>query len=360
MGSVTSEELRALGDAVRDVCRRRGGTAGTRTAMAGAGRRHTPLWEDLAGGIGVAGLLVPEAYDGLGASVQESAAVLEALGEVLAPVPVLSSAVLATGALLAAGDEAAATELLPRLASGELSASLCWAGPHGWDHPGVVAEAGLLSGTADYVLDGETAEVFLVLAGTPDGAGPITLHHIAADAPGVTVTAQPVLDPTRPLARVHFASAPAQAVPAPDGLVEHLRTLAWALLSAEQTGGAARALEMTVEHTLARTQFGRSLASFQALKHAMADMYVLVETMRSCSAAAVAAVAAGDRQAPALAAAAHVYCSENYRTVTGQAIQLHGGIGITAEHDIGLYFKRAQADAQLFGPPHRAAALIEL
>ena len=350
------DELNALIDAVRDVCRRGGGPAAVRTAITAQGRYDAELWETLATQIGVAALAVPERYDGADATVRESAAVLTVLGETLSPVPMFSSAVLATGALLISGDEDASARLLPGLAAGQTTAALCWAGPAGWDTPGVHAEAGLLTGTAEYVIDGETADTFLVLA----GPGAVTLHEVAASAPGVTVTPLPVLDPTRPLARVSFDQTPSQTVPAPADLVERLRTLAWALLSAEQVGGAARALELTVEHTTSRKQFGRELAGFQALKHAMADMYMQVETMRSMSAAAVDAVATGAENAAELAAAAHVYCSEGYVAVTGEAIQLHGGIGITAEHDIGLFFKRAQADAQFFGAPHRAAGLITL
>lgn len=350
------DELSALADAVRDVCRRRGGPSAVRGAITRPGRYDDELWQTLATQIGVAALAVPEQYDGAGATVRESAAVLEILGETLSPVPMLSSAVLATGALLTAGDEATCARLLPALAAGELRATLCWSGPGGWQSPGVEAEGGILSGTAEYVIDGESADVFLVLA----GPGPVTLHRVVADAPGVTVTPLPVLDATRPLARVHFDQVVAQVIPAPDDLTDRLRTLAWALLSAEQVGGAARALALTVEHTKSRKQFGRELATFQALKHTMADMYALVETMRSISAAAVAAVADDAPGAAELAAAAHVYCSEGYVRVAGDAIQLHGGIGITAEHDIGLLFKRAQADAQLFGAPHTAAATIPL
>ncbi|GAA3955882.1 acyl-CoA dehydrogenase family protein [Gordonia caeni] len=349
------DELGALTDAVRDVCRRHGGPATVRDAVTRPGRYDDALWQTLATQIGVAALAIPEEYDGAGATVRESAAVLEVLGETLSPVPVLSSAVLATGTLLAAGDDDACARLLPALAAGETRASVCWAGPAGWQSPGVEAEAGLLTGTAEYVIDGESADTFLVLAG---GGDRITLHLVAADTPGITVSPLPVLDATRPLARVQFDQVPSETIPAPADLADRLRTLAWALLSAEQVGGAARALALTVEHTSSRKQFGRELATFQALKHTMADMYVLVETMRSISAAAVDAVAAGASNAAELAAAAHVYCSEGFVTVTGEAIQLHGGIGITAEHDIGLFFKRAQADAQLFGAPHTAAAII--
>ncbi|MEZ5211061.1 acyl-CoA dehydrogenase family protein [Gordonia sp. (in: high G+C Gram-positive bacteria)] len=347
-------ELDALGAAVRDAIARRGGRTAVREAITRPGRYDDELWRLLAGHIGVAALAVPEKYDGAGASLREAAVVVEALGESLAPVPMLSSAVVTTGTLLAAGDDDTCARLVPDLAAGTRTAALCWAGPAGWDAPGVTAEAGLLSGTAEYVIDGESADTFLVLAGPSRP----TLHEVPADGPGVTVTPLPVLDATRPLARVCFDQTPAHTIGSPPGLPGRIRTLAWALLSAEQVGGAARALALTVEHTRTRKQFGRELASFQALKHAMADMYVLVETMRSMSAAAVAAASDDDPQAAELAAAAHVYCSEGYVSVTGQAIQLHGGIGITAEHDIGLYFKRAQADAQLFGSPRRALADI--
>ena len=354
--AIGADDRAALADSIRDVLRRQSDPAAVRAAGTVAGRLDRALWQTLCEQVGVAALAVPEAYDGAGASFAETALAVEALGETLAPVPVFSSAVLAVGAVLLSGDEDACRRLLPGLASGETIGSVCWAGAAGWDTPGVTAEAGLLSGTAEYVIDGESADVFLVLAG-PDR---ITLHEVAADAPGVTVTPLPVLDPTRPLARVQFDQTPAQAVASAPGLAGRLRTLAWALLSAEQTGGAARALELTTAYTKARKQFGRELASFQALKHAMADMYVTVEAMRSLSAAAVAAVVSAAPDADELAAAAHVYCSEGYSQVAGQAIQLHGGIGITWEHDIGLFFKRARADALLFGAPHSAVDLLEL
>ncbi len=151
-----------------------------------------------------------------------------------------------------------------------------------------------------------------------------------------------------------FDEVASAAIPAPDDLASRLRALAWALLSAEQVGGAQRALDLTVEYTKSRKQFGRTIGSFQALKHRMANMYVLVETARSISRAAVAALAADDPDADDLALAAHVYCSDAYRRVAGEAIQLHGGIGITWEHDIQLYFKRAQATSQMLGAPHTA------
>ncbi|MCF8603111.1 acyl-CoA/acyl-ACP dehydrogenase [Gordonia sp. HY442] len=357
--SVSADERAALADSIHDVLRKRSTPESVRAAMRGNGRIDRDLWGTLCTEVGVAALAVPERYDGADVSWAETALAVEEIGATLSPVPMFSSAVLAVGALLASEDSDAAQRLLPGLASGERTGALCWAGSTGWDVPGVQAEAGLLSGTAEYVIDGESADVFLVLAGADDG-GLITLHEVDASAPGVTVTALPVLDPTRALARVSFDEVSATAISSPPDIADRIRTLAWAMLSAEQVGGAARTLTLTVEYTSARQQFGRTLASFQALKHRMADMFVSVEAMRSMSAAAIAAVVDGRSDAAELAAAAHVQCSEEYMRVTGEAIQLHGGIGITWEHDVGLYFKRAQADAQLFGQPHTTLQSMSL
>lgn len=359
--TISAEDRAALAESIRDVLRRRSDSASVRSAITTDGRIDRSLWETLCGEIGVAALAVDEAHDGAGATFAETALAVEEVGATLSPVPVFSSAVLAAGVVMAAEDSEASARLLPDLASGEKIGALCWAGPAGWSTPGVSAEAGLLSGTAEYVIDGESADVFLVIAGRPgDPSAPLTLHEVPADAEGVSVTPLPLLDPTRALARVHFDEVPSTTITSPANIAERLRVIAWSMLSAEQVGGAARALELTVEHTSSRKQFGRTLASFQALKHTMANMYTSVEAMRSISAAAIDAMVHSSPDAFELAAAAHVYCSEHYMQVTGDAVQLHGGIGITWEHDIGLFFKRAQADAQLFGQPHEALARIEL
>ncbi|AZG45848.1 acyl-CoA dehydrogenase family protein [Gordonia insulae] len=349
---ISAEEREALAEAIRDLVDRRADSASARAAMTATPRLDRGLWTTLCTEIGVASLPIPEEFGGAGATFAETAAVLEELGRALSPVPVFASA-LATAAVLLADDADISRALLPDIASGQRIATLCWAGPDGWARPGVTADAGLLTGTADYVLDGESADLLIVLAG---GADTATLHAVDATAAGVTVVPLPVVDPSRPLARIEFDEVAAQTISSGPDLTGRLRTLAWALLSAEQVGGAAAALELTVDYTKSRKQFGRIIGSFQALKHRMADMYALVETARSISRAAVAAVASGDPNADELAAAAHVYCSEAFTTVTGEGIQLHGGIGITAEHDIQLYFKRAHGSAQLFGQPHEVVA----
>jgi alkylation response protein AidB-like acyl-CoA dehydrogenase len=345
---ISAEEREALAEAIRDLVARRADSAKARVAMAATPRLDRGLWTTLCTEIGVASLPIPEESGGAGATFAETAAVLEELGRSLTPVPVLASA-LATAAVLLADDADISRDLLPDIASGQQIATVCWAGPNGWAQPGITADAGLLTGTADYVIDGESADLLIVVAG---GADTATLHAVDATADGVAIIPLPVVDPSRPLARVVFDEVAAQTISSGPDLAGRLRTLAWALLSAEQVGGAAAALELTVDYTKSRKQFGRIIGSFQALKHRMADMYALVETARSISRAAVAAVVAGDPDADDLAASAHVYCSEAFSTVTGEGIQLHGGIGVTAEHDIQLYFKRAHGSAQLFGQPH--------
>ncbi|WP_045824364.1 acyl-CoA dehydrogenase family protein [Williamsia herbipolensis] len=349
---VDTAEQSALRDSVRTVLARQGGSASLRAAMAATPRFDGSLWRTLAEQVGVAALAVPERFGGVGATLVESHIVLEELGRSLHPVPMLG-AVLATQALLLTRDDDACARLLPGIAEGSSVAALCWADESGWDTRGVVADGGLLTGTAHYVLDGEYADVFLVIARSGTHT---TLHEVSPDADGVSRTPLPVLDPTRPLTRVTFDDTPAQTIAAPGDLIGRLQAVASVALSAEQVGVSAELLDRTVAHTSARTQFGRPIGSFQALKHRMADMFVAVESARSISYAAAHALAhdSGPDGADPTIAAARIHCSRAAAAVAGEAVQMHGGIGITWEHDVQLYFKRAHTDAQLFKRPQTA------
>ncbi|MGJ0120350.1 acyl-CoA dehydrogenase family protein [Williamsia sp. MIQD14] len=354
---VDTAEQAALRDAVRTALARRGGSASLRAAMAATPRFDAALWTTLAEQVGVAALAVPERFGGVGATLVESHVVLEELARSLHPVPMLGS-VLATQALLFTRDDDACARLLPPIAAGESVAALCWADDTGWDSPGVVADGGLLTGTAHYVLDGEYADVFLVIARSGTHT---TLHEVSPDADGVSRTALPVLDPTRPLARVTFDETPSQTIAAPGDLIDRLQAVAAVAVSAEQVGVAAELLDRTVAHTGSRNQFGRPIGSFQALKHRMADMFVAVESARSISYAAahslVRDVGSTDGGSPVgpdtTIASARIHCARAAASVAGEAVQMHGGIGITWEHDVHLYFKRAHTGAQLFGRPQR-------
>ena len=338
-----TEERAALRESVRTLLAKHSDSAAVRSAIASENGFDADLWSMLVEQIGVAALAIPEEYDGIGASAAETHVVLEELGRALAPTPFLGSAVLAAQTLLLSGDAAAAGRLLPGIAAGEIVA-VCWASEFGWDKPGVVAEGDTLTGTAHYVLGGDVADTLLVLALDGDD---VALFEVGAAVDGITRRRVPTMDPTRTLAEVSFSAVTATRIPSSPDLLERLRTAAIVAVSAEQVGAAQAALDLTVEYAKNRKQFGRVIGSFQALKHRMADMYALVETARSMSYAAALS------QDPQDAYAAKIYCSEALSQVTAEAIQLHGGIAITWEHDAQLYFKRAHGTAQLFGAPHR-------
>jgi len=213
-----------------------------------------------------------------------------------------------------------------------------------------------VDGEAHYVLNGDSAELLIVAART---AGGVRLYEVDPRSRGVSCRAEPTLDRTMRLATVAFDGAAAREL-AGEGetALRRTRALAGAMLAAEQVGAAARSLELTVEHTKQRQQFGRPIGSFQALKHRMAEVHVAVEAARS---AAEHAVSTADDRAPGWERAAHVArvsCTEALQHATAEMIQLHGGIAITWEHDAHLYFKRAHSSAQLLGQPAEHLRLL--
>jgi len=348
-----TDEQRDLRDAVRGLLAQQRAPG----AMGPGPGYDRQLWRRLCGQIGAAGLAIPERYGGAGAGPVETHIVMEELGRGLTCCPLLGSAVLAAQALLAAGDGAACQRLLPAIAEGAVAA-LAWTTEAGrWDPGEVACRAGpatggwVLTGEAHHVLDGDDAGVLLAAARTP---GATALFEV--DPAHVTRRAVTTMDTTRRLAVVRLDGAAGRPAGPGRTALARARDLACIALSAEQVGAAQRALELTVAHTQARVQFGRPIASFQALQHRMADLYVLVESARSLSYAAASAAAAGD---PGLhAAAAKAYCSEALIRAAGEMIQLHGAIGITWEHGAHRYLKRAHGSAHLFGRPSEHIAAI--
>ncbi|WP_431956170.1 acyl-CoA dehydrogenase family protein [Nocardia lijiangensis] len=348
---MTADEHQEFAASVRALLTKHAGRDAVRTAMDTELGYDPKLWRLLCEQIGVAALAIPEEYGGFGASLVESLLVVGELGRTLAGVPMLGSAVLGAQAVLLSGDEEACARLLPGVAEGATTLAVCWASATGWDEPGVHAEGETLSGTAHYVLDGAQADTLIVLT----AAG---LFEVEATAAGLTRRPVATMDPSRKLTEVGFDGVSARKLGAGDpvAVAARLREIAWAAVAAEQVGAAEQCLEMTVEYTKSRVQFGRVIGSFQALKHRMADMYVLLESAKSASYAATAAVAAGLPSAAEDVWAARVQCSEALTEIVSETVQLHGGIAITWEHDAHLFFKRAHGDAQLFGTPHRPLA----
>lgn len=329
-------ELDDLAGAVRSVIDRRWSAAALRTAIDSPQGYDRDLWQVLCEQVGVAALGVPESYDGLAAGTRALQTVAEELGAHLTPSPFLGSAVFATALLTAAGD----TELLPRLAAGERTAAVAHAGDS-FDARPLTAADGKVSGTARFVLDGDLADDLLLV--TDDG-----VHVIDGAAAHRRHT--PSMDPTRRFADVTVDAVTGRRLPGDAGpALARALDVTRAVLAAEQVGAAARALAITVEYTRSRVQFGRPIGSFQALKHRMADMYMLVESARSAAYAAGDALDRGEHDAPLAVSTAKAYCSESLNAVAAEMIQLHGGIGITWEHDAHLYFKRAHSSDQLFG-----------
>ncbi|MFY1675754.1 acyl-CoA dehydrogenase family protein [Streptomyces sp. WMMC905] len=340
-----SRERRELGEAVRALLTRHRGDAAWR-----------PLTEE----VGAAGLAVPEEYGGVGGGARDVHVVMEELGRVLSPVPYLGSAVLTTQALTASGDRHARALLLPLLASGRSVGALAWAEAGSWDPAAVRTDARprpggewRLTGTKEHVLHGVEADVLLVAARTSAG---VSLFRVTPTRPGVRREATPSLDDTRAQARISLDGAPGRLVGedgAGDDVLRHLLDRGCAALAAEQVGAAERCLEMTVDHTLRRVQFGRPLAAFQAVKHRLADAYVLVEAARSAALGAAWALDEGSPESRRRVAAAKSVCSEAFAAVAGETIQLHGALGVTWEHDAHRYFKRAHGSGWLLGSPDR-------
>jgi alkylation response protein AidB-like acyl-CoA dehydrogenase len=323
-------------------------------------------WRRLCREVGVAGLAIPERYGGAGAGPAETGVVMEELGRDLTCSPMLGSAVLAAQALLASGDDAACGRLLPAIADGSATAALAWTTRAGhWDSGEVACQAREarsgweLDGEAHYVLDGDTADVLLVAA---RAAGETGLFEVDPRQDDVCRTASPAMDMTRRLAVVRLTGARGLRVGGDAaGALDRTRDLACIALGAEQVGAARRALDLTVGYTMTRVQFGQVIGGFQALRHRMADLHVLVESARSLSRAAASAAGDAAGEAPALglrAAAVKVYCTDTLARTAAEMIQLHGAIGITWEHPAHRYLKRAHGAGLLFGRPAEHAGTI--
>ncbi|MEV5596490.1 acyl-CoA dehydrogenase family protein [Streptomyces sp. NPDC052496] len=357
--SEPEDDLRA---AVRSLLTDRGGPAAVLADLE-SGRTHdTGLWRALATDMGTAGLLVPEKLGGQGASAREAAVVLEELGRSVAPVPYLTSAVLAVTALL--GCETDRPEVAAPLAAlaegrsvGVLTVPLPTA-PDALPEPAVRAAAdGTLSGEVTGVADAAAADVLLVPADGPYG---YALYAVDATADGVRVAPGVPLDLTRVPARVTLDGAAGRLLAGQDtarAAVTGALLAGAGLLASEQLGIAEWCLAETVRHTAGRTQFGRPVGSFQALKHRMAALWLDVASARAAARNAADALATGSPDAPVAVAVAQAYCAPVAVRAAEECIQLHGGIGMTWEHPAHLFLKRAKADEIALGTPgrHRAA-----
>jgi alkylation response protein AidB-like acyl-CoA dehydrogenase len=350
-----SEEQQELRSSVKRFVTDRAPISRVRELM-DAGELDREVWAQAGAQLGLQGIAIPEEYGGSGFTFAEQAIVLEELGAGLYGGPYLASAVLAATALLASSDEAARQRYLPGIAAGEVIATVAFTEDSGsWDPADIRLAAAkhgdgwVLDGHKSFVLDGANAGLILAVAVTD---GSLSLFAVDGAADGLTAAALPTLDQTRQLGRLEFASVPAVLIgEAGEGaaVLDKVLDVAAVGLAAEQLGGAQRALDLTVDYTKTRHQFGRPIGSFQALKHRMADLLLEVESLRSAVTYAAAAVADGSDEVPVVASLVKAYASEVYFHVTAEMIQMHGGIGFTWEHDAHLYFKRAKSSELFLG-----------
>ncbi|MGV9868376.1 acyl-CoA dehydrogenase family protein [Rhodococcus koreensis] len=315
------------------------------------------LWKELAANLGLAGLLVPEDRGGAGASAREAAVVAEELGRTVAPVPFLTSAVIATTALLDTD-----TALLTSLAAGELTAALAvpWTSGPDSEIPTVQADEGRLTGTLTSIAGAVEADILLVPASSPHG---LAMYAVAAAE--ATVTPVVSLDMTRQLADITLDGAIGTLVTTNAyAAVRKALAVGAAVLASEQLGLARWCLDTTVAYLQQRRQFGRAVGGFQAVKHRLADLYTGVESAAAAARYAAATLAAGDPDALVAATLAQAFCGDLAVTAAEEAVQLHAGIGMTWEYPAHLYLKRAKADQISLGTPglHRArlAELVTL
>ncbi|WP_330477952.1 acyl-CoA/acyl-ACP dehydrogenase [Streptomyces platensis] len=419
MDAAFTEEQHEIRRTLRELLLKRCGPDEVKAAVRTPPGYDTQLWQQLAGRLGLPGLALPTAYGGVGCGPTELALACEETGRVVLPSPLVATAALAAPLLLALGSERQRTTLLPALAAGELTATLAvpggqlatalaLTGPNDGDWAGGGRAGGIqarrvpeegadapsrnggwpgggwrLYGEAGQVLNGHTADVLVVAAHTGGFAQSRTLLFLvrAVDAgaarpgpesgvPGLLRTRQTALDETRPQARLELRDVPAELLGEGDGdaaavarALAATGVVAAAALAAEAVGAADTALARTVAHVQQRVQFGRPIGSFQAVQHRLADLYVALQAARSAAYYA-AWSAGGGRSAPegpgaaepGVGALALAQALEALRAVAAEAVQLHGGIGFTWEHEAHLYFKRAACDELLLGPVHRLRA----
>jgi alkylation response protein AidB-like acyl-CoA dehydrogenase len=369
MTALADDERQELAQSVRSACERLSPEERVRVVAYGEGGAtptgfDEPLWDVLCNQVGVAAIAVPEHLGGAGYGPSALGVVAHELGRALAPVPFISSTVLATGLLVDLSDRDPDTEKrLTGLMEGRRTAAAVLTGDGGlWRRSAVTLRATRsgdvwhLDGTVRHVLGGTSADDLVVVATGDDGEPSVFLVDPTVD--GVVVDAEPVLDGTRPMATVTMSAAPAVRISGDgpvDDVIERNVHIALAVLSAEQVGACERVLEIATEYARTREQFGRPIGSFQAIKHKCADMLVDLEWARSASQAALEALDDPDggaaEESDWRASMAKAVCSESLRNAVSANIQIHGGIGFTWEDSAQLYFKRARTDEVILGAP---------
>jgi alkylation response protein AidB-like acyl-CoA dehydrogenase len=359
-----TEEQELLRDTARRFLESECDTQFVRRRMAEPAAVTDEFWQKLADQ-GWLGIVYPEEEGGSGLGLVDLVVLMEEMGRAVMPGPFLSTVLLGGAAIGEAGTPAQRRLWLPQIAAGTVKAALAWTEPNlRWDAAGITLrarEAGggfTLSGTKLFVGDAHLADILVVAARTRDGStmeDGVSLFLVPRDTPGLALTILPTIDETRKLCEVRLDN-----VALPAGALLGARHEGWRPLSrvveratvalaAEMCGGAQQVLDMTVAYAKIRITFGKPIGSYQGVKHQAADMLVAIENAKSLTYYAAWAVDQALDEVPLAVSMAKAAASDMYRKVAGTGIQLHGGIGMTWEHDLQLYFKRAKASEVAFG-----------
>jgi len=321
------------------------------------------VWKQLCNELGLSALHIPEKYGGQGFGFVELGIVMEEMGRSLLCAPYFSSTVLAAGAILNAGSEQQKSALLPEIASGDCLATLAFTEPNGkWNASGVeliavpVDDGFQLEGVKSFVLDGHIADLIIVVARATDTEGEdgLSFFTVKGNADGLKKHRLETMDTTRKQARIDFNGVAGELLgdlgQAGPALKKTLDQAAVALAN-EMVGGAQQLLDSAVAYSQMRVQFGRTIGSFQAIKHKCADLLLKVELAKSAAYYAASAAAEDHNDLPALASIAKSSAADAYMRAAADCIQIHGGIGFTWDHDTHLWFKRAKSSEVFLGDP---------
>jgi alkylation response protein AidB-like acyl-CoA dehydrogenase len=356
-----SADQKSLREQARKFLGEHASSTRVRRILEGAAPYDMELWRDM-GEMGWMGTAIPETHGGAGFGYLELCVIAEELGRSLAPTPFASTIYLAAEALRIAGSEAQKKRWLPRIAQGEAIGCLALAEGARVTTPANLAtraDGARLTGVKVPVLDGDVADFAVVLAA--QGHGQAGLYLLDLIGPGVTRTGLATVDPTRSHARIALDGAAAEPLGAAGQgwpLAERLLDRAAVLVAFEQVGGAQAALDMARAYALGRFAFGRQIASFQAIKHKLADMYVGIELARSNAYYGAWALSKDAPELGVAAAAARVAASEAYYHAAKENIQVHGGMGFTWEFDCHLHYRRAKLTGLMLGSVRRWKDLL--
>jgi alkylation response protein AidB-like acyl-CoA dehydrogenase len=350
-----SEDQNMIREQARGFLAKHASSEKVREILDGERRYDETLWQGMTE-LGWTAASIPEAYGGLALGHLSLCVIAEELGRSLAPVPFSSSIYQVVEALLEAGTEVQKQTYLPKLATGEWIGSFACsegnADPLGTD---TLYRDGRLYGTKRPVVDGDIADIAIVTAKTEaesSNSDGLSLFLVHLDAPGVERQSVSSLDPTRANALLSLDGVSAEPLGASGSgaeIVSRVWNRAAVLLAFEQLGGAQACLEMSRQYAMDRFAFGRPIASLQAIKHKLADMYTAIELLRSNALYAAWALSVDDDELPLAAATARVAGIQAYYQASKENMQTHGGMGFTWEFDCHMHYRRAHELALCVG-----------